>query len=143
MWGLFPVVIRMAPAWARLSHFPVASNVATTSVGGASLEALAWQVRTGNPNLSRAAPIHRLFGRKSAKSVQLQRGGRGDGPGFVQVRAQVDEIPQSLGGVPRGTRGRRFKSCQPDRKTASELRKRRSEAVSVLTWILRMVVCWS
>ena len=31
-----------------------------------------------------------------------------------------------------GSRGRRFKSCQPDRKTASELRKRSSEAVLVL-----------
>jgi hypothetical protein len=39
-----------------------------------------------------------------------------------------------------GSRGRRFKSCQPDRETASDLRKRRSEAVLVLTWKRGMVV---
>jgi hypothetical protein len=32
-----------------------------------------------------------------------------------------------------GSRGRRFKSCQPDRETASGLRRRRSEAVGVST----------
>jgi hypothetical protein len=39
---------------------------------------------------------------------------------------------QKLGGI-WGSRGRRFKSCQPDRETASDLRKRGSEAVLVLT----------
>jgi hypothetical protein len=33
----------------------------------------------------------------------------------------------------RGTRGRRCKSCQPDRETASDVRKRSSEAVFVST----------
>src|SRR4051794_31401230 len=39
-----------------------------------------------------------------------------------------------------GSGGRSLKSCQPDKTTASDLRKRGSEAVSVLTWIPRMVV---
>jgi hypothetical protein len=52
---------------------------------------------------------------------------------FVQVREGFGKIRQRRRALLSWTRGRRFKSCQPDRETASDLRKRSSEAVVVPT----------
>ena len=55
---------------------------------------------------------------------------------WLSVKRTIAD-PQKPAADAWGSRGRRFKSCQPDRRTASDLRKRRSEAVLVLKFANR------
>ena len=108
-----------APGSHRHGLSPLASSPGIGSESFIARHLWAWSCRTNSSSISagRRNPEHPM----ASQGVEVCNVLAGQGT--------LWRNPRKAAGRSRSSRGRRFKSCQPDRGTASDLRKRRSEAV--------------
>jgi hypothetical protein len=76
------------------------------------------------PDLERDALIPHLFGQSSACSAKKEHFEHESYGAPARISAGFRKAEQIGSGRCPGSRGRRFKSCQPDRQTASDLLER-------------------